>query len=250
MIVGPADMPRSSYYLHALNCCLLRKWVKPPPPIPKVPEFGKIVLMYALFTHIFEWRQSCSMLNPTGLLGSFGSTPLDIGDGLRERRRWLVDGLDSFTECYQTTGTNPATSLLLHLGYIGLDVSLSDMHLVAGRSANVDDGNFAEENLRHWANSDISNSTMSHVYSMLELAHHYITIGVAPDASFEVAICLFTGGMVCWAFAKLRANAPKEQYIEQVRRASKALKQMGCWRMCSMFGNILTRFEVSKRIEQ
>lgn len=250
MIVGPADMPSSTYYLHALNCCLLRKWVKPPPPIAKVAEFGKTVLMYALFTHIFEWRQSCSMLNPTGLMGSFGSSSHDIGDGLRERRRWLVDGLDSFAECYQTAGTSSATSLILHLSYVALDVSLSDMHLVAGRSTNEHDGNFAEENLRHWANSVLADSTMQHVYSMLDLAHHCLITGLAPDASFEVAICLFTGGMVCWAFAKLRLNAPRENYVEQVRRASQALRQMGCWRMCSMFGKILNNFEVPKRIEQ
>jgi len=58
--------------------------------------------MYALQTHIFEWRQSTSMLNPTGLQGTFGNvnSAYDIGEGLRERRRWLKDGLDSFAECY------------------------------------------------------------------------------------------------------------------------------------------------------
>jgi hypothetical protein len=34
-------------------------------------------------------------------------------------------------------------SLLLQLGYIALDVSLSDMHLVAGRSVNKNDASFA-----------------------------------------------------------------------------------------------------------
>jgi hypothetical protein len=203
--------------------------------------------MYALHTHIFEWRQATSMLNPTGLMGTFGNSAHDMGEGLRERRRWLKDGLDSFAECYQTPGTSAPARLLHHLGYVALDVSLSDMHLVAGRSVNKNDGSFAEENLKFWANSEISDSTMSHVYEMLTLCYHCINTGVAADSSFEVAVCLFTGEMVCWAFAKLRAGVPREQYVEQVRRASTALSQMGCWRMCSMFGKILTGFEVPKR---
>ncbi|KAE8446235.1 hypothetical protein EG329_012460 [Mollisiaceae sp. DMI_Dod_QoI] len=246
MLLGPADTPPSTYYLHALNCCLLRKWVKPPPPIAKTGEFGKVVLIYALHTHIFEWRQATSMLNPTGLMGTFGNSAHDMGEGLRERRRWLVDGLDSFDECY-TPGMSVAACLLHHLGYVSLDVSLSDMHLVAGRSVNKNDANFAEQNLKHWANSEISDKTMNHVFQMLGLCHQCIIAGTATDSSYEIAVCLFTGGMVCWAFAKLRRNAPREQYVEQVRKASMALRQMGCWRMCSMFGRILTGFEVPKQ---
>jgi len=183
------------------------------------------------------------MLNPTGLMGTFGNSAHDMGEGLRERRRWLKDGLDSFAECYQGPGTSAAASLLHHLGYVALDVSLSDMHLVAGRSVNKNDASFAEENLKHWANSEIADSTMSHIYNMLELCHHCIITGTVADSSYEVAVCLFTGGMVCWAFAKLRVGVQKDQYLEQVRKASMALRQMGCWRMCSMFGAILTGFE-------
>lgn len=202
--------------------------------------------MYALHTHIFEWRQSTSMLNPTGLMGTFGNSAHDMGEGLRERRKWLVDGLDSFAECYKTPGTSMAAQLLHYLGYVSLDVSLSDMHLVAGRSVNRNDGNFAEENLKYWANSEISDKTMGHVYNMLALCHHCINNGIAADSSYEIAVCLFTGGMVCWAFAKLRGNALTEQYVDQVRKASVALRQMGCWRMCSMFGRILQGFESPK----
>ena len=234
---------RNSYYLHALNCCLLRKWIKPAPPIVPVGEFGKTVLMYALHTHIFEWRQATSMLNPTGLMGTFGNSAHDMGEGLRERRKWLVDGLDSFAECYKTPMMSIASSLLHHLGYISLDVSLSDMHLVAGRSVNQNDGAFAEENLKFWANSEIAEKTMGHVYNMLALCHHCINSGMAAHGSYEIAVCLFTGGMVCWAFAKLRRGGDIQQYVEQVRRASKALREMGCWRMCSMFGRILEGFE-------
>lgn len=242
-IVGPPDMPPPTYYLHALNCCLLRKWIKPAPPVVRTGEFGKVVLMYALHTHIFEWRQSTSMLNPTGLMGTFGNSAHDMGNGLRERRKWLIDGLDSFAECYKTPTRSVAASLLHFLGYISLDVSLSDMHLVAGRSANQNDGNFAEENLEFWANSGIAEGTMGHVYGMLALCHHCVGHGLAADSSFEIAVGLFTGGMVCWAFAKLRRGGDTQQYVEQVRQASAALRQMGCWRMCSIFGRILEGFE-------
>lgn len=145
-------------------------------------------------------------------------------------------------------------SLLLQLGYIALDVSLSDMHLVAGRSVNKNDASFAEENLKYWANSEIADATMSHIYTMLELCHHCINTGTVADSSYEVAVCLFTGGMVCWAFAKLRVGLEvigrKEQYLEQVRKASMALRQMGCWRMCSMFGTILAGFEAKTSQQQ
>ncbi|PBP27802.1 C2H2 type zinc finger domain protein [Diplocarpon rosae] len=262
MLVGPPDMPPPTYYLHALNCCLLRKWIRPAPPIVRAGEFGKIVLIYALHTHIFEWRQATSMLNPTGLMGTFGNSAHDMGDGLRERRKWLIDGLDSFAECYKNPATSTAALLLHYLGYVSLDVSLSDMHLLAGRSVNRNDGCFAEENLKFWANSTISEGTMGHVYAMLQLCHQCIDSGVAADASYEIAVSLFTGGIVCWAFAKLKLGGRQrlektcrdggevgsmaegmEQYVEQVRMASSALRRMGCWRMCSIFGRILEGFK-------
>jgi hypothetical protein len=189
------------------------------------------------------------MLNPTGLTGTFGNSAHDMGEGLRERRRWLVDGLDSFAECYKDPSTDTATQLLYYLGYVSLDVSLSDMHLIAGRSANSNDSAFAEENLKHWANSSLSDGTMKHIYNMLTICHASIEQGIAADASYEIAVALFTGGMVCWAFAKLRTGIKTENshersnFVEQVRKASIALRQMGCWRMCSMFGRILEGFE-------
>jgi hypothetical protein len=58
------------------------------------------------------------MLNPTGLQGTFGNvnSAYDIGEGLRERRRWLKDGLDSFAECYggPETSVGVRPHLLLH----------------------------------------------------------------------------------------------------------------------------------------
>lgn len=198
------------------------------------------------------------MLNPTGLMGTANSAH-DIGEGLRERRTWLVDALKSFVATYQDAYTSVAAQLLVHLGHISLDVSLSDMHLVAGRSASFDDAQFASENLQQWANSSLASSTMQHVCKLLYLCHSSITAGTAPDASYEIAIGLFTGGMVCWAFAKLRAEGGAnggmvgrerekeiEAYVREVRKASVALRQMGCWRMCSLFGRILEGFEAGK----
>ncbi|KAK0100405.1 hypothetical protein ONS95_008356 [Cadophora gregata] len=63
MLIGPANMPPSTFYIHALNTCLL------PPGVVSVhdlDEFGKVVLLYAIHTHIFEWRQAISMLVPNG----------------------------------------------------------------------------------------------------------------------------------------------------------------------------------------
>ncbi|KAL3422888.1 C2H2 type zinc finger domain protein [Phlyctema vagabunda] len=245
ILLGPADMPPSSYHLHALNCVLLHKWVKPTPPLVNVGEFGNIVLLYAIHTHIFEWRTSISMLNPTGLMG-LGTKAQPIGEGLRERRKWLVDALDSWSECYQTQHTSIAASLLHRLGYISLDVSLSDMHLVGGRSASPEDGNFAEENLKYWANSEIATSTMTHVHYMLDICYQAIERGAAATSSYEIASCLFTGGMICWAYAKLKIGTSRDHYLLAVRKASQALHDMGCWRMCAMFGRILSGLEIPK----
>ncbi len=136
------------------------------------------------------------MLNPTGLMGTFGNSAHDMGEGLRERRRWLRDGLDSFGECYLEDEHTPAVNLLHRLGYVSLDVSLSDMHLVAGRSLNANDASFAEENLKHWANSGISDGTMGHVVRMLEMCHECIARGTVADNSFEVGVALFTGELI------------------------------------------------------
>lgn len=195
------------------------------------------------------------MLNPTGLMGTANAAH-DIGEGLRERRTWLVDALKAFVSTFQDSHTAIAPQLLVHLGHISLDVSLSDMHLVAGRSPTTHDAQFASENLKQWANSSLASSTMQHVCKLLYLCHTSIAAGTAADASYEIAIGLFTGGMVCWAFAKLRAEdntmaaggsgKEMEAYVGEVKKASIALRQMGCWRMCSLFGRILEGFEGGK----
>jgi hypothetical protein len=61
---------------------------------------------------------------------------------------------------------------------------------------------------------------------------------------------LFTGGIICWAFAKLNKglNGNHHRAREEVQKASSALEEMGCWRMCSMFSRILKSFEIRKGV--
>ncbi|KAA8573401.1 hypothetical protein EYC84_004987 [Monilinia fructicola] len=166
-----------------------------------------------------------SMLNPTGLMGTMGNHALDIGAGLLSRRKWLIDALDSWTECYGASSEEQSVAgkLLCSLGYVSLDVSLSDVHLMAGRSSNRQDCDFAAVNLRFWANSDIAGNTMKNVYEMLALSEQCIrmrdsrggdgvlgTMGMyssrPEEASYEIAVCLFTGGLVCWVYKELRTG--------------------------------------------
>jgi hypothetical protein len=182
------------------------------------------------------------MLAPTGLMDV--TAPWDMGNPLRERRIWLLDGLDSWAECYQDAGTNTAAYLLHRLGYIAIDINLSDMHLVAGRSNNLNDVNLAERNLKGWANSETAASTMRNIFEMLQICHHQVDNGLAAESSYEISVCLFTGAIVCWAFAKLndQVSPYRAQCLDEVQSASRALKMMGCWRMGAMFGRILNGF--------
>ncbi|RKF65362.1 hypothetical protein OnM2_009017 [Erysiphe neolycopersici] len=239
LLVGDVDNIQFTYHLSALNCCLLRKWAQPPPPIVDVGEFGKIVLMYAIHTHIYERGQVVTMLNPTGLRGTSGYISYDMCYSLRERGLWLEDALDNFIECYQSLGTSPAAVLLNHLGCIYIDVSMSDLHLSTGRSIHAFDRQFALENLKIWANSEASENTMIHVYTMLDICYLSISTGNVSLCSYEIAIALFTGGIICWNIAKLRTGANKSQYLEHVMKASAALAKMNCWRMCEILGRIL-----------
>lgn len=185
------------------------------------------------------------MLNPTGLVATLGTKA--YCDSLRDRRKWLVDNLDSWSECYQSPNTTIAALILHHFGYVSLDINISDLHLVGGRSTRIEDTNFAVENLKLWANSEISNSTMSHVHQMMNICYDTIESGTAGDSSYEIAAGLFTGGLVCWAYGKLKINAIREEYGREVSKASLALRQMGCWKMCVLFGRILNSFEAASQ---
>jgi len=185
------------------------------------------------------------MLAPTGLKDI--NAIWDMGNPLRERRIWLIDALDSWEEMYRNANTDTAALLLHRLGYIAMDLNLSDMHLVAGRSNNPDDSNFAQQNLKRWANSPVAASTMAHIFSMLQLCYQHVESGRAAEASYEITLCLFTGGIVCWAYATLSSSVggpgEMERYLKQVERASAMLKDMNCWRIASMFGRILSGFD-------
>jgi hypothetical protein len=85
---------------------------------------------------------------------------------------------------------------------------------------------------------------------MLEISHLSINNGNVEASSYEVAVCLFTGGIVCWAYAKLNKGeeATHIRARHEVEKASDALMQMGCWRMCSLFARILRSFEVRQGV--
>jgi hypothetical protein len=63
------------------------------------------------------------------------------------------------------------------------------------------------------------------------------------EGFFEMAMNFFTGGLVCWAYDKHRVNRQGHRRGEQVRQAGRMLREMRCWRMCSLFGMILKGFE-------
>ncbi|QSZ31234.1 hypothetical protein DSL72_000797 [Monilinia vaccinii-corymbosi] len=265
MLLGPADIPPATYFLHALNGVLLHKWTKPPPPVIPTTIYGRTLLLYAIHTLIFDWRTSVSMLNPTGLMGTMGNYALDIGTGLWSRRKWLIDALDSWSKNYGSSSgeQSVAGKLLCALGYVNLDVSLSDVHLMAGRSSNRQDCDFAAVNLRYWANSEIVGGTMKNVYEMLALSEQCIrmrdsrggdgvlgTMGSCSsrpeEASYEIAVCLFTGGLVCWVYKELRTGLvgrEREEVVEGIRSAGRGLRGMRCWGLCETFGRILAGFE-------
>ena len=242
MLIGPANIPPSTFYIHALNTCLLPSDVSSP---QRVDDFGRILLLYALHTHIFEWRQAISMLNPNGFANMYGSVIVDIGEGLQERKDWLICSLNNWHKCYYSACTNPTIVLMYHLGFISLDVSLSDLHLAAGRSGNRAEGELAEQSLRSWANSEGAAITMSHVRQSFEVAYSVLESGDVLKGSFEIIMSLFTGGLVSWAYLKFRRGDPQDFSLDYVRSASVALRGLASWRISSLFGAILRDFETT-----
>ncbi|KAK0100404.1 hypothetical protein ONS96_007684 [Cadophora gregata f. sp. sojae] len=239
MLIGPANMPPSTFYIHALNTCLL------PPGVVSVhdlDEFGKVVLLYAIHTHIFEWRQAISMLVPNGPANAYGSFSLSIGPGLKERKEWLLANLKNWHTYHYSPSVEPAAAILYHLGFVSLEVSLSDLHLAAGRTGNRSEGAVAEQSLRLWANGESADSTMSHVHQGFEVTLTALQSG-AMHSSFEIIMSLFTGGLVCWAYSKFHRAGPHEECVEHVRKAAKTLRELASWRVSSLFGVILDDFE-------
>lgn len=239
MLIGPANMPPSTFYIHALNTCLLPPGVI---AVHSLDEFGKIVLLYAMHTHIFEWRQAISMLNPNGSANAYESFSFNIGPGLEERKLWLLANLKNWHTYYYSPSVEPAAAILYHLGFVTLEVSLSDLHLAAGRTGNRSEGAVAERSLRHWANGESAGSTMSHVHEGFDVTHAALQSG-AMHSSFEIIMSLFTGGLVCWAYSKFHRAGPHADCVDHVRKAAKTLRELASWRISSLFGVILNEFE-------
>ncbi|KAH6723644.1 hypothetical protein BKA61DRAFT_686305 [Leptodontidium sp. MPI-SDFR-AT-0119] len=239
MLIGPANMPPSTFYIHALNTCLLPPGVI---AVHSLDEFGKIVLLYAMHTHIFEWRQAISMLNPNGSANAYESFSFNIGPGLEERKLWLLANLKNWHTYYYSPSVEPAAAILYHLGFVTLEVSLSDLHLAAGRTGNRSEGAVAERSLLHWANGESAGSTMSHVHEGFDVTHAALQSG-AMHSSFEIIMSLFTGGLVCWAYSKFHRAGPHADCVDHVRKAAKTLRELASWRISSLFGVILNEFE-------
>ncbi|RDW87087.1 fungal specific transcription factor domain-containing protein [Aspergillus mulundensis] len=245
VLLGPAEIPPSTYFMVPLDTCLLYPAVKRKPPYAPIDSFSKTLLMYALFTHIFEWRQSLNLVSHSAFIrGSEGTGP---GEGLLERQMWLRDALDAWMSSYHTNhnieAQAPDPALLLHfLAHIHLDINVSDLHLFAGRSGLNEDIQLAEDSLRRWCRSADSARTMHYVYEMLGLAHRIIEAENEPQCGFEIAVALFTGGLMCWMYAKLGESERVGQATSQINVASNALDEISCWGICSNFAQILKRF--------
>jgi len=207
------------------------------------------------------------MLNPTGIGSSpvsFG--PQHIGAGLVDRRNWLLSALSNWDQFYGASCKDSvpedetfSSRLLYHLAHLSLSVSFSDLHLVAGRSGSEEDIHLAEESLSNWMQRERPEKVLDHTIKMLELAHRALSLDAAPSCSFELSVCLFTGGLICWTVCRLQEKLLAEHdgdlhpqqmegqvqisgLIEHVRQASQALQKMGCWRLSSTFGYILKKF--------
>ncbi|KAH8645441.1 fungal-specific transcription factor domain-containing protein [Xylariales sp. PMI_506] len=326
-LLGPADVPPSTYYLTTLNSILLHGCVAEALPFPPLDRFCRTLFIYSLHSHIFDWRQILSMVNPYGPVrpvAPFG--PQEIGTGLAERGRWLSDSLRNWYTNYGDGGTsqrppvrnnlppssslnpdvpfrrepqpgvvvassssNPCGELLYYLACLATKISLTDLHLVSGRLGSEAEVSLAEESLRNWlqgrGGSDAShrsggdggshesndagdvNSVIELAIRMLELAYRTISEGYDVEAcSMELAVALFTGGLICWACCRLH-DKPAEtenmnndenenshgspdssrrpsnaEFFQHVQLAAKALGSLWQCRLAAYFRSVLRHF--------
>lgn len=183
------------------------------------------------------------MVNPNGFANMYEALVLDIGEGLQTRKEWLYDSLKSWHKCYYSSCVDPTIVLMYHLGFVSLDVSLSDLHLAAGRSGNRAEGEIAEQSLRTWANSEGASITMYHVRQGFEVTYSVLDSGAVFKGSFEIIMSLFTGSLVSWAYLKFHRGDPQEVSVDYIRRAGVALRELPSWRISSLFGAIVKDFE-------
>ncbi|KAJ5753426.1 uncharacterized protein N7511_007579 [Penicillium nucicola] len=208
-LLGPADIPPSTYFLTTLTTILLYNETTVL-PFPPLDEFCRTLYAYVLHSHVFEWRQTICMLNPTGLISSpLSLAPQNIGSSLQERQRWLEICLGNWNSNYgngsqNTTNDRKSSSgiLLYHLAMLALHINFSDLHIVAGRSGSEDDIGLAEQSLRNWLQNDRALVILNRTMQMLDTAWDAIAAGDAQRNSFELAICLFMSGLTCWAMSR------------------------------------------------
>lgn len=165
------------------------------------------------------------MLNPTGLLSSPVSLgPQNIGESLQERRDWLAACLNNWNTFYGSgnqadpTNRNPRSSsgaLLYHLAIMALHLNFSDLHVVAGRSGSDADIELAKQSLRNWLQGERAQKIFECNTQMLNVSHDAIAAGNARQSGFELAICLFMGGLTSWAmshFGGLRISSRDSEH--------------------------------------
>lgn len=282
-LLGPADIPPSTYFLTTLTTILLHKNIPDVLPFPPLDDFCKTLYVYVLHSHVFEWRQTICMLNPTGLLSSPVSlAPQNIGDSLQERREWLLASLKNWNDFYgngnlaDPTNRSPKNSsgiLLYHLAIMALHLNFSDLHIVAGRSGSDADIELAKQSLRNWLQGDRAQKIFDCNSQMLSAALDTIAGGDAQQCGFELAICLFMGGLTSWAMSRFgglvrisRSRDPGEPgsggdqqyqshphifgenlpevgnvFNDQVSGARDALRTLKWLRLAVAFGDILDR---------
>ncbi|KAJ5929913.1 hypothetical protein N7466_005406 [Penicillium verhagenii] len=281
-LLGPADIPPSIYYLTTLTSILLYNEIPDVLPFPPLDNFCKTLYAYVLHSHVFEWRQTICMLNPTGLLTSpLSLAPQNIGNSLLERREWLEAclrnwdtfyGVQNRAEPVNTSSKNSAGILLHHLAVLALHLNFSDLHVVAGRAGSDADIILAEQSLQNWLQEEKAQKIFDYNSLMLNAAHDAIAAGDAQRSGFELAICLFIGGLTSWAMFRFASFDPtltgfpnqkygssdsrnrhpedtvylpeetaKNSLMAQVADACNGLRVLKCLRLALVFGNTLER---------
>ncbi|KAJ5658925.1 hypothetical protein N7507_005376 [Penicillium longicatenatum] len=215
-LLGPADIPPSTYFLTTLTSILLYNEIPDVLPFPPLDDFCKTLYAYVLHTHVFEWRQTICMLNPTGLLSSpLSMAPQKIGNSLEERRMWLESCLDNWATFYGDNNQADPTNryqknfpgiLLYHLAILALRINFSDLHIVAGRSGSEGDIALAEQSLRNWLQEERASFILDGTIQMLKAAHETIAAGEAQRSGFELSICLFMSGLVFWVMSRFGSH--------------------------------------------
>jgi hypothetical protein len=215
-LLGPAEIPPSTYFLTTLTTILLHNEISEVLPFPPLDDFCKTLYAYVLHSHVFEWRQTICMLNPTGLLSSpLSLAPQNIGNSLQERQRWLEACLKNWDTNYgegnQADPNNNRKSssgiLLYHLAMLALHINFSDLHIVAGRSGSEEDIGLAEQSLRNWLQNERAQLILDRTMDILNASYDAIDAGDAQRSGFELAICLFLSGLTCWAMSRFASRS-------------------------------------------